>query len=293
MHCVLNLSVAQVKSIIRDIALTINIHPANLCIEAEEDGKVYVGQDVVLKVWVAKNPFEMEKKIRSKLGSSNFRSFSGNLKQVCGRPRRLLGDTYIPSRILQIHVSFTASPWAIIVMEHRNLGTSLKWFEDNTRGCLIVMVCIHFCLFIAVSYSIPPRLRGIPRSLLGNSYISSPKKYHPKPNSSTTPITTCTVRTSSPSSSMDVKPRLGPRTSWCALDLCGQVLEGRISLTSTAVITKDLPAGKRGKHNSNADFNGSSLGLIRAFSPGCGSLIYSEESLYLGKRSRVWRLGLV
>ena len=136
MHFALNLEVAQLKRIITDIALTINIHPVNLCIE----------------VWVAKYLFELEKKIRSQLSSSNFQDFTRNMKKLCGKFKQLFSDNYISSRILRVHISYDNFSMTVIVLEHRNLETALKWFENKIKRVLIVMICIRFCLFNSVAF---------------------------------------------------------------------------------------------------------------------------------------------
>ena len=152
MHCILNLSVPQLKRVILDITLTINMHPSNLCIETEEDGKLYVGKNVHLKVWVAQNLFEFEEKARSHQGSSSLRQSSANIFKHCGSPRTLATDSYIPSRILHVRLGRGSTMFSVVVVEHRNIATALTWLENSLTTCLIVMVCHRSFLSTALAH---------------------------------------------------------------------------------------------------------------------------------------------
>lgn len=142
-HYVLNLPVPELKSVIMDIATTVNIHPTNLCIETEEDGKMYVGYEVILNVYVRKNLFELEQAIRRMPDRpADLRLSSADMKNYYGKPKRLTTDSYIPSRILRVQQSANSGLLAVVALEHRNIATALEWLKEKTKHCLIVVVCI-------------------------------------------------------------------------------------------------------------------------------------------------------
>ena len=128
------------RGIITDIAQTINIHPSNLCIDAEDGGKLYIGDDVVVKVYISDNLFKLEEVIRPTRISSNARASPETIKQQCGKPKRLVTGSQLPSHIIEVELGQNSTLLTVVVVEHPNLGSALTWLDARTGTCLIVMV---------------------------------------------------------------------------------------------------------------------------------------------------------
>lgn len=117
---------------VNDIAVSTHMHPTSLGIVAEEDGEIFIGPDLVMKV------VRYEDLLRAN-------------KTHPPKPIPIPSNSPIPSRVMDIKFTRGAVR-AVVVTEHQNLGTQLEAFRTEFADCLIVKVCSHY------SFSLAPRL---------------------------------------------------------------------------------------------------------------------------------------
>ena len=137
-HYELGMTTAQARRLIADVALTIDVHPANLGIEPETEGKVYVAEDVRIRLWTAENLFQFAEATREYRDSKNRVTDEGIEK--FGQRMTIRRVENIPPRIMKIKPVKPTAVRAVIVVEHRNIAYALDWFRHNLQGCMIVMV---------------------------------------------------------------------------------------------------------------------------------------------------------
>ena len=133
----LGLPTSTLKSLITDLACTVNMHPANLGLSTEDDGRLFMGKKMFVRVFIAENLWQLAEKLKH-VNREDRRVFSEHVRKNCTR-KALHSDDTIPSRVMDIDFGKTV-PVAVIIVEHRNLATSFDWFKENIKGCLIVMV---------------------------------------------------------------------------------------------------------------------------------------------------------
>ncbi|KAG6991448.1 hypothetical protein G7Y79_00052g087880 [Physcia stellaris] len=132
----LGMPTSTLKSLITDLACTVNMHPANLGLTTEDDGRLYFGKKMYVRVYIAENLFQLAEKLKH-VNREDHRVFSEHVRRNCTL-KDLHSDDTIPSRVMDIDLRKTV-PVAVIIVEHRNLATSFDWFKENIKGCLIIM----------------------------------------------------------------------------------------------------------------------------------------------------------
>ncbi|KAL8927258.1 MAG: hypothetical protein Q9208_002434 [Pyrenodesmia sp. 3 TL-2023] len=106
----------QLRNLINDIAITCRLHPTSLGVDPAEDGKVFIGRRLAVQVQRIPNVFVQES------------ITTAILTNGCA----------IPSRVLRVRAT-KANVRAVVVVEHKNVGTALGWVEKNFADVLIVM----------------------------------------------------------------------------------------------------------------------------------------------------------
>lgn len=139
-HYELGLTVPQARRYVADVALTIDMHPASLGIEPENDGKVYVADDIKLTLSIAENLFQFAEAVRDHR-TADGRVQDAAIDKYC-RTMTVRRLETIPSRIMRIKVRKGTTVRAVIVVEHRNVAYAMDWFRNNMHGCIIVMVIL-------------------------------------------------------------------------------------------------------------------------------------------------------
>ena len=124
-----------------DLCLTLKIHPYSLLLDVEQTGRMSVGEDVKLSLYVIHNLARA-----SETFNSAGRRLAGTEavhadKECCNR-LSLSSETphVIPSKVYGIAKYSTSSIKAVLVVEHRNVGVQSNWFRANMKNVLMVMV---------------------------------------------------------------------------------------------------------------------------------------------------------
>ena len=122
----------QLRKMVCDIALTLNMHPANLGINPEENALIYLSpQKVRLKAWICSNPFTFAK--TKKVNGLQAAMHSCEIKTI-------QDGGVTPSRIMELRLT-KGSVRAVVVVEHKNIGRELSWVQDNFKDVIIISVC--------------------------------------------------------------------------------------------------------------------------------------------------------
>ncbi|KAL8650126.1 MAG: hypothetical protein Q9226_005280 [Calogaya cf. arnoldii] len=105
------------RAMVNDIALSCRMHPTSLGVDAEENGEVFIGKDLQLKIFRAENVFttDITKTPKFKI---------------------LASGSEIPSRLYQIR--WSGNIRAVLVVEHKNLATQLSLIKDAFNDVIIV-----------------------------------------------------------------------------------------------------------------------------------------------------------
>ena len=161
LHYELEMRPPQLKRYIADIALTLDMHPANLGIESEETGKFFVGTEIVFKVRLCRNLFKSAMagtKAEVEGTDFEFQTDDGYLTpqaimnpNIC-QPVRYptMREHTIPHRVVKIMTN-NCPLRAVIVVEHRNVALGIEYWKDNLHGCLIVMVTIPYVSLVSLT----------------------------------------------------------------------------------------------------------------------------------------------
>ena len=124
------------KSLLENICLTLGLHPWSLFIESEETGQVSVGSGVTLTIDRVTNMAKAAMSNKEKGISGIYQNNECHDRTTFNRPQ-----TYgVPTKILRVKNPKDTGIRAVIVAEHRNIGTHIGWLKDNTPNVLIVMV---------------------------------------------------------------------------------------------------------------------------------------------------------
>ena len=199
LHYEVAMKTPQLKRYIADIALTLDMHPANLGIESEESGRFYVGQDVHFNIRYCQNLFKVAQ------AAKDLRTDEGYLKagaimnrHICQRARFPAGMEYqIPHRVMKILSRGDCLIRAVIVVEHRNVACAIEYWNKNLVFCLVVMVIVSPTSPVSLTDRSPSRLGDI-RPVQRESSSTFCLKRIKKRSSSTTPIMTSKAPTFSP-----------------------------------------------------------------------------------------------
>lgn len=112
------MTIEQFKHLVNDIAIACGLHPTSLGVDADEDGEIYLGKNIKLKVWRVENVFTFDKS-----------------KRPVWKP--ITSGNKIPSRVLDIT---TQKVRAVLVVEHKNLATQLSLVKGSLDDVIIIMV---------------------------------------------------------------------------------------------------------------------------------------------------------
>ena len=124
----------DLTDLLDSIAVTAGIHPVCLGVEAEEDGKVFVGADLQLTVYHVVNYFKAADRF-NKAGNH----WSKKTNEYI-RKQTLESGAQIPALVTAIETRKLSNLRAVIVTEHPNLATRLTYLDHNLRDVIIVMV---------------------------------------------------------------------------------------------------------------------------------------------------------
>ena len=197
LHYALAMRTAQLNRYILDIALTVDLHPALLGLETEEQGRFFVGGGLSFRVRYCQNLF------RSGMEAKHMRTEEGYLTKEAIMNRRICQvATYpaneqhiIPQRVMMIQTDRCAVA-AVIVVEHRNVAEALQYWRDDLADCLVVMVIIPPIYLISLTNRDPTRPGAIRLAPRENFLTCLPNLFRWQ-NSFTIPIMICRVSTSS------------------------------------------------------------------------------------------------
>ena len=124
------------KSLLDNLSLTLRLHPWSLFIESEEPGQISLGSGVTLTIDRVTNMAKAAMFNKEKGMSGVYHNQECHDRTTFNRPQ-----TYgVPTKILRVKNAKDTGIRAVIVVEHRNIGTQIGWLKDNTTNVLIVMV---------------------------------------------------------------------------------------------------------------------------------------------------------
>ena len=132
----------QLKRYIADIALTLDMYPANFGIESEESGKFYVGKDVHFNIRYCQNIFKVAQAAKDLRTGEGYLTGKAIMdRKICQRARFPSGFEYeVPHRVMKIVKGSDCLIRAVIVVEHTNVAYTLEYRKKNLMNCLVVMV---------------------------------------------------------------------------------------------------------------------------------------------------------
>lgn len=116
---------AQVKKMLYDIAVTVSLHLVSVSIEAAANGRLYVGKDVKMFVYVAKNIYEVAKARAEKPRKQKEEASIKACKNV-----RLMNDQIIPTHIYKFKIT-VGSVRSVVVVEYRDVATAMSGIDGN------------------------------------------------------------------------------------------------------------------------------------------------------------------
>lgn len=124
---------ALLEKIVTTLGLSIRVHPALLGIVREEKGLLWIPKGVKIEFKTVPNVFEWI--------ASGKRNSSTTLVTF-GQ-----GEYLIPTMILRVKVYGAEQLKGIAFSEHRNVGTTLRWTEENSSGFLYILASTphHAC----------------------------------------------------------------------------------------------------------------------------------------------------
>ncbi|KAL8643718.1 MAG: hypothetical protein Q9226_008163 [Calogaya cf. arnoldii] len=109
------------KDLVSDIAVTCRMHPTSLGVDADENGEIFAGKDITLKVRRVENVFIHDpQKLKSK---------------------PIPSESPVPSRVLNIKCVGTVR--AVLVIEHKNLMTQM---EPRLASAQIFTILKYGCI---------------------------------------------------------------------------------------------------------------------------------------------------
>lgn len=142
---------------ISGIALTTGFHPLSLGIQPQSDGQVWVGSDIRIECWIAENVYSVAARKAEAEASNQSNAFASEKTKADKVDKAIRGacqkhtikrEQGIPTKIWQLRC--TGGLRLVIVVEHQNIGTALKWLGENATDTIIVMVISSFlpCIWI-------------------------------------------------------------------------------------------------------------------------------------------------
>lgn len=128
---------ARAKRILLDLAVSIKVHPINLGIQTEADGRLWAADDVGLKIQTVEDVLTMAQAMEE----GRKKAANKLLKTLSIRGAR---DS-IPTRIFNLGIGEVGNRKmvefrGVIVCEHANLNVEQEWFGINLSGVIVVMV---------------------------------------------------------------------------------------------------------------------------------------------------------
>jgi hypothetical protein len=152
----------QLRAMLNDLAVTTNLHPTSLGIQAQEAGTVWVGSNVRIKLHLVQNVYTAASTKANAAVSSGGMTAAQRDAHVerevlkgC-RQHTITKEQPIPCKIWKLECP--RAPSLVIVLEHRNVGTALKWLEQNASSTIIIMVWPLFSLPLFASNFFPSQL---------------------------------------------------------------------------------------------------------------------------------------
>ncbi|KAM0806152.1 hypothetical protein BDR22DRAFT_883881 [Usnea florida] len=110
------------------------LHPWSLLIESEEPGRISLGPNVSLTVFVVTNVLKASEEHKNGGIDAVYSS------RFCQRKRLPKSHAFeTPTKILSIQDPKSTGIRAVIVVEHRNVGTQIEWVKEYMHGTIIVM----------------------------------------------------------------------------------------------------------------------------------------------------------
>ena len=145
----LSMSPCVLRKMLCDIAVTLKLHPWSLGLEADNDGRIFLPETIVLKVFTTPNLWDTARKIQE-IGNPKDKSERLSLvRRFACCNKEIRNEQVIPTKVIDIELT-KGEIKAVVVMEHRNLSTRLEWFEKNSKHMILIMVSL-----LPASQSVP------------------------------------------------------------------------------------------------------------------------------------------
>lgn len=128
------MSQPQLKRMVSDIVLTLNMHPSNLEVEPAEDALIFINPDKSsLKAWICTNPFTFVKEKKQHVDQNAW--CKCNIKIV-------ENGQSIPALIMKLRIK-KGTILTVVVLEHKNIERDLSWVRENSNDVIIISVSVY------------------------------------------------------------------------------------------------------------------------------------------------------